>query len=136
MSPQRSISALIQSLHQNPFQVLELAREGKINLTVSEPILAEMPDVLRRKFGWPEERIAKGREWITDMAKIVTPAVQLQVVKEDPADDRILECAVTAGSDFIVSGDKDLLRLARYDSIRIVNAADFLGAFQSTSKAL
>ena len=61
------------------------------------------------------------------MARIVTPAVQLQVIKEDPADDKILECAVTAGSDFIVSGDKDLLRVARYDSIRILNVADFLG---------
>ena len=119
-----------------PFQLLELARQGKISLTVSEPILTEMADVLRRKFEWPEERIARGREWITDMARIVTPAVQLEVIKEDPADDKILECAMTAGSDFIVSGDKDLLRLGRYDSIRILNPADFLGVFMAASRGL
>lgn len=119
-----------------PFQLLELARQGKISLTVSEPILTEMADVLRRKFGWPEERIARGREWITDMARIVTPAVRLEVIKEDPADNKILECAMTAGSDFIVSGDKDLLRLGRYDSIRVLNAADFLGVFMAASRGL
>jgi predicted nucleic acid-binding protein len=60
------------------------------------------------------------------MARVVSPAVQLEVVKDDPDDDRILECAVTAGSDFIVTGDKDLLRLGRYDSIKILTVADFL----------
>jgi predicted nucleic acid-binding protein len=52
--------------------------------------------------------------------------VQLDVIKEDPDDDRILECAVSAGSEFIVTGDKDLLRLGRYDSIRILTVSEFL----------
>jgi predicted nucleic acid-binding protein len=53
-------------------------------------------------------------------ARTVTPAVSLDVVKADPDDNKILECAVTAGSDFIVSGDEDLLRLGQYDAIRIM----------------
>jgi len=48
------------------------------------------------------------------------------VIKEDPPDNRVLECAVSAGSDYIVTGDKDLLRLGRYDAIRILSVADFL----------
>jgi hypothetical protein len=44
-----------------PFHLLELAREGKINMTVSEPILDEMGDVLARKFGWPPHDIAEAR---------------------------------------------------------------------------
>jgi uncharacterized protein len=109
-----------------PFQLLELAREGKISLTVSEAILDETAEVLANKFNWPPEDIAAGRKWITGMARTVKPAVRLAVVKDDPDDDRILECASAAGSDYIVSGDKDLLRLERYDSIRILTAADFL----------
>lgn len=42
--------------------------------------------------------------------------MRLDVVTEDPADNRILECAVTAGSDYIVTGDKDLPRLGTYDA--------------------
>ena len=56
------------------------------------------------------------------MARTVRPAVQIDVVKEDPPDNRILECAVAAGSEFIVTGDKDLLRLARYYSIADMRA--------------
>ncbi len=60
------------------------------------------------------------------MARTVKPAVQLDIIKEDPSDNRILECGAAAGSEFIVSGDKDLLRLGCYDSMRILNVSDFL----------
>ena len=116
-----------------PFQLLELAREGKINLTVSEAILDEMAGVLARKFNWQPEEIAAGRKWITEMARTVKPAVRLDIIKEDPPDNRILECASAAGSDYIMSGDKDLLRLGRYDSIRIVRVAEFLELAQERS---
>lgn len=109
-----------------PFQLLQLARAGKINLTISEPILAEVEDVLARNFAWPQEDIAGARGRLQQMARTVTPAVELDVIKEDPPDNRVLECAVSAGSDYIVTGDKDLLRLGRYDAIRILSVADFL----------
>ena len=117
-----------------PFQFLELAREGKINLTVSEPILAEAEDVLARKFAWSAEAIADGRRRLQGMARTVRPAVQLSVIKEDPPDDRILECAVSAGSDYIVTGDKDLLRLGQYAGIRIISVAAFLDIFQDRDR--
>jgi putative PIN family toxin of toxin-antitoxin system len=109
-----------------PFQLLELARAGKINLTVSKAILDEVADVLARKFDFTPADIVEARQWITGMARTVKPAVQLDVIKEDPPDNRILECAVAAGSDYIVTGDKDLLRLGRYDSIRVLSVSDFL----------
>jgi predicted nucleic acid-binding protein len=56
----------------------------------------------------------------------VSPTVTLSIIKEDPDDDRILECAATAGSDFIVSEDKDLLRLRRFGDARIVTIQQFL----------
>jgi hypothetical protein len=63
----------------------------------------------------------------------VTPTEALDVVKDDPADNRILECAKAAGSEFVVTGDDDLLRLWQYADIRIVKVSDFLsrGQFQS-----
>lgn len=42
--------------------------------------------------------------------------MRLDVIKEDPPDDRVLECAVSSGADYIVTGDKDLLRLGQYDA--------------------
>jgi predicted nucleic acid-binding protein len=55
-----------------------------------------------------------------------SPTETLHVIKEDPADDRILDCAVAAKSDFIVSEDKDLLRLRQFGNARIVSVRDFI----------
>ena len=47
-------------------------------------------------------------------------------MKNDPDDHRVLECAVAAGSQYIVSGDSDLLQLGHYGGIQIVRVADFI----------
>jgi predicted nucleic acid-binding protein len=62
--------------------------------------------------------------------------VTLDIIKEDPPDNRILECAVAAGADFIVTGDKDLLRLGRYDSIRILSPSDLLDIAQGQAREI
>jgi len=76
-----------------PFQILELARTGKINLTVSEAILKEMEDVLQRKFHFSAEDAAEARHRVRAIARIVTPAVNLEVIKEEPPDNRILNAS-------------------------------------------
>ena len=43
----------------------------------------------------------------------------------DPADDRILECAVDGKADLIVSNDHHLLNLGSYRDIPIVAGPDF-----------
>jgi len=44
----------------------------------------------------------------------------------------VIECAVSCGADYIVSGDKHLLKLKEYEGIKIINAADFLSFFNKT----
>jgi putative PIN family toxin of toxin-antitoxin system len=85
-----------------------------------------MTEVLVRKFGAAPENVAEALGIISHATRSVVPVVLLDVIKEDPPDNRFLECAVSAGSDYIITGDKDLLRLGRHDSIRILNVSDFL----------
>jgi len=67
------------------------------------------------------------RDDILGYAHFVTPSQALEVIAADPPDNRILECAVSAGSDFIVSGDvRHVLPLASYAGISIVTVARFL----------
>ncbi len=82
--------------------------------------------MLRDKFQWDGYSLQDARGKLLALGNYVSPTETLQVVKEDPDDDRILECAATAKSDFIVSEDKDLLRLGQFADSRIVSIRDFM----------
>lgn len=120
---------LISALHfgGKPRQFLELARSGTIRLAISDDIQAELRRVLRDKFGWEESRLNALDTHLADFTVKVHPTQRLQVVKDDPDDDRVIECAVASASSFIVSGDRHLLDLRQYQDIPILRVADFLG---------
>jgi uncharacterized protein len=85
---------------------LDLALAGKLQLAVSESILAEYAGVLSRpKFAIPRRQLAKSLRLIRASARIVRPHHQLMVTR-DPADNRFLECAETSRADYLVTGNK------------------------------
>lgn len=110
-----------------PRRLIEMAEAGKIELAISDTIIAETRRILHERFDWAPDRIDMAEAEMRRLARHITPRVTLDVVKDDPADNRIVECAVSAGSEFIVTGDKDLLRIGVYDSIRMITVSDFLG---------
>lgn len=112
-----------------PHQLLRMALDGGISMTVSQAIIDETLDVLARKFGATPDDLSEAQAIILEAARTVTPTVQLDVIKEDPPDNRILECAVTAGANYIVTGDKDLLRLGYYDAIQIVTVSTLVDSY-------
>ena len=107
-------------------RLLHMAVDGDIEIAVSPPIIDEVIRVLRDKFHWDGYRLHDARQRILGFARLVTPQQTLDIVKEDEPDNRILECAAEAGSDYIISADKDLLRLGHYAGAPIVGVADFL----------
>jgi len=109
-----------------PDRILELARAGRIRLAISDAIRDEIAGVLRKKFGWQEEAIRVALARIADFAEPVSPTHTVRAIAEDPSDDRILECAQAANSDYIVTGDQHLLRLGSFGTTRIVRPAEFL----------
>ena len=63
---------------------------------------------------------------IINIITIVMPSIRLDVVKEDPSDNKILECAETGKVDYIVSGDNHLLKLKAYGNIQIIKTFEML----------
>ena len=120
-------SVYIRALHFGGPAALLIAhsRAGNIRIDISDSILNETLNVLRDKFQWNGYMIQDARAKLLSLCRHVSPAITLNVVKDDPDDDRILECAAMAGSDFIVSEDKDLLRLRRFGETRIVTIQQF-----------
>jgi uncharacterized protein len=126
------ISALIWG--GKPLQLFELALTGEIELAVSPDILDETLRILRGKFRLEPEDLAKAEGFILKAARVVTPTERLDVVQADPDDNRIVACAVAAGSDTIVSGDVDLLRMRNFRGVRIQRVSEFLARFQSRER--
>lgn len=118
-----------------PYEILEAWRRGEVVLLLCEASVAEVVEVLGRAFfreqrGITPEGIARVRQMLEANAVVVAPKELLSVVKEDPDDDRILECALEGGADYLVSGDHHLLRLRRYEHLPIVTAREFLAALE------
>ena len=91
-----------------PHELLNLARDGKIELAISDAILDEFSRILHDKLEWSDDRLNSMRAEVATFTKRVSSTETLDVVKADPDDNRILECAVAAGSDVIVTGDAHL----------------------------
>ncbi len=106
-------------------QAFLLAQRRKVELYTSLSILTETARVLREKFDQSEQDITAALKMISRVATIVRPVRKISIL-EDVPDNRILECAVTADADLVVTGDSHLIKLKEFDGIPIVRLADFL----------
>ena len=102
-----------------------LALRRKVDLYTSVPILTETTRILRIKFDQPEQDVVATLKLISRAATIVRPPRTIQVL-EDLPDNRILECAVSAQVDLVVTGDYRILALKQFEGIPLVRLADFL----------
>ena len=126
-------NVLISALHFGgpPEELLTLANEGGIDLFVSPFILSETARVLREKLGWTNQAVRDALTLIAEVATVVEPTIALNAVADDESDNRILECAVHARADFLVTGDKrHLLPLGTYQGIRIATPRECLIALE------
>lgn len=111
--------------------VLELALRGRFELYLSIFILEEIAAVLGRKFGWDEDRVTEARRTLERAAIVIDPQRLPDVIDANEADNRILECAMEASADYLVTGDrKHLLPLEEHRGVTICNAPRFLSALE------
>jgi len=110
-----------------PDQVLLRVRRGEVELFLSSCILAELERILRNKFRFTKRQTDERVTVIRRMATLVEPAERLALVAAKDDDNRILECAVAARADYLVTGDKEhLLPLRSIGTTQIVTPAAFL----------
>lgn len=113
-----------------PARILRAWRDGRFQLVVSEPILAEIAQVLRypriqKRHGWPEREVDEFVEDLAQCAILVYPKKSFAAV-EDASDNRYLECAVAGGAQYLVSGDQHLLALESFEGVAILSPAAFV----------
>jgi len=115
-----------------PYKVMKRGFEGEYLIISSSEILDEVIDKLRNKFNIPENTIHDVIRILMAFSFVVEPTRKIDAVKDDPDDNKIIECATCCNADYIVSGDGHLLDLEKYKSIRIVKPRDMLEILKKT----
>ena len=111
----------------NEYLLLKEAKLGRIRFVLSLQIIKELKGVLSRpKFGFSNGQVESVVKHIISISEIIVATSIVDVVKEDPSDNKIIEAAIDGEADYIVSGDKDLLRLQKFRNIKIIPAAVLL----------
>ena len=117
------VSALIWG--GTPFQLLQAATNGDIDLCTSPALLQELRTVLARphlasRLADQRSSIEQAIGFYGDLTISVSPLATPRIVPRDATDDHVIAAALGAGADLIVSGDADLLSLGSFEAIPIV----------------
>lgn len=103
--------------------------EGRYEMVISEHILVEVERTLTKpyfsRYLTPADQIHAIESLRID-ATVVEITVVVQGVATHPEDDLILATAMSGQVDYLVTNDRQLLRLGEYQGVRIVNAGEFL----------
>lgn len=111
-----------------PAQIVNLIENKNIVSVISNFILQEIKEKMMIDFDTPVYAANATISHISSLSEIVS-LKGADFNLRDPADNQVLETAVTGKCDFLITGDKDLLSLAKYNQVQIVNPAKFLVEF-------
>jgi putative PIN family toxin of toxin-antitoxin system len=101
--------------------------DAEDELVISRAIIDELLTVLARKFARDADELGRVAVFLTDLGVVVRPRGRVTILS-DEADNRILECARSGHADVIVTGDRAMLALGRYQDIEIKSLRNYLGS--------
>ncbi len=120
-----------------PYLILEAVRSQKCILIMSPAILTEIEEVINRqkiiqRTKTTEEERKTFIQNIIDISFFVLDQNILNIIKDDPDDDKFLSAAFLSNADYIISGDKHLLNLETHKGIKIIEPHYFLNVLKKS----
>jgi len=133
------VSALIKP-NSKPGRILDLVKDNQVELILSPAIIKEIKRILlypkiQKYHRKTAKEIDAYFEDILMFAWIVEGEEIVDVIKDDPADNKYLASAYEGEADYIVSGDHHLLDLETYQEIEIIKAREFLSIWTKQGKS-
>jgi putative PIN family toxin of toxin-antitoxin system len=110
----------------NARHILDLIIDRKITAITSTAILLEISEKLEKKFKWGKDQIVLTIKTVGKTAAVIIPKKRLNLVKKDKNDNKIIEAAIESEANYIITGDKHLLQIKKYQNIKIVSPTQFL----------
>ena len=107
-------------------RLIERAHRDRVRLFVSSYILEERRQVLTEDLGRSQRFAFLAQRAVLRAASLVTipPNVHPWVLG-DPKDDPIVQTAISAGADYLVTADTELIKLEKVESVNIITASQF-----------
>ena len=125
------VSALGFDGHER--EVVRRCLKGEIVLIVTEDILEEVYRVIEYpKFDFTSAQKDLLKLILGETGNLIAAPLKSSLLTEDPSDNKFLEAAVAGDADFLVTGDKHLLKLKRIGRTKILRAPEFLRAIQKS----
>ncbi len=97
-----------------------------IEIFATKDILDETAEVLERDFEYSKNEAQNIIKNILLSAKLVEPKQKIEIIKDDPDDNKVVECAIESSSDYIVTYDRHLLKIKEHKGIKIVRPEEIL----------
>ena len=124
------ISALLTT-KGNPAKIINRWKAGFFDLVISLPILKEIQRVIlypkiKKRLNWTKVETSEFLLGLAQFSIMVSGESKVDVIKEDPTDNKYLACAQEGQADYIVTGDQHLLKQGRYKGTKIVTPKEFV----------
>lgn len=111
-----------------PRELIDLWLNGTVRVLTTPEIIEEYLAVLSR-FDLSLADIQKWARLLTEKTEKITEKTIVNIIKSDPTDNKFLSCAVSGEADYVISGDKHLLKLKKCDNLAMLKTADFLDIY-------
>ncbi len=105
------------------WKIIDLVLQGKIEAVASEKILKEYKLIIQRNIKKEQDK-QKLQDFIARV-DVINVNKKLNIIPDDPEDEKFVECAVEANANYIISSDAHLLNLQEFQNIQILNPKDF-----------
>ena len=112
-------------------RIIAKIEQKEAELIISKEILEEFVSVLgyeeiQKKIKDKNLEMKRTVEKIVSISTIVEPHQKFKVIKDDPDDDKFLDCAIEGNAEFIISQNKHLLKLKEFEGTKILTPSEFL----------
>ena len=105
----------------------EIIQQEEVDLFISNFILEELRRNLGRKIGLPPREVEDILDAVKRHAQVVTPRDEVSLIREKESDNRILESALAASADVLITGNfKHIRPLGTFRGIAILTPREFL----------
>ena len=128
-------NCLIQSIpaRSRYHKVWQSLVEGRNILCVSNEIISEYMEILQRLTDFETAEVVIKTIVNSPFVEFVSPYYRFELIKQDPDDNKFVDCAIAASARYIVTNDHhyDVLKEIPFPHVDIISIADFIQQLES-----